>query len=117
MGKIIIVFGCGGDRDPDKRPKMGAAAAKYADHVIVTDDNPRTESASLIRKAVMVGCPEADNIGDREAAIRAGIQKLGAQDCLVIAGKGHESGQIVGTEIIPFSDVEVAKKVLAEVSA
>jgi len=117
MGSIVIVFGCGGDRDPDKRPKMGAAAAKYADHVIVTDDNPRTENAALIRQAVMTGCPEADNIGDREAAIRAGIKRLGSQDCLVIAGKGHESGQIVGTDVIPFSDVDVAKKVLVEAAA
>jgi UDP-N-acetylmuramoyl-L-alanyl-D-glutamate--2,6-diaminopimelate ligase len=117
MGRIVIVFGCGGDRDPDKRPKMGAAAAKYADNVIVTDDNPRTENPALIRQAVMAGCPDADNIGDREAAIRSGIHMLGPQDCLVIAGKGHESGQIVGTDVIPFSDVEVAKKILAEISA
>ncbi len=114
MGQIVIVFGCGGDRDPDKRPKMGAAAAKFADHVIVTDDNPRTEQASLIREAVMKGCPDADNIGDREAAIRAGIERLGPQDCLVIAGKGHERGQIIGTDVIPFSDVEVAARLLAE---
>jgi UDP-N-acetylmuramoyl-L-alanyl-D-glutamate--2,6-diaminopimelate ligase len=115
-GNIVIVFGCGGDRDPDKRPKMGAAAAKLADHVIVTDDNPRTEDPAAIRKAVMVGCPEAQNIGDREAAIRAGIEKLGADDCLVIAGKGHEQGQIVGTEVIPFSDVKVARKILDEMA-
>ncbi|RKQ71718.1 UDP-N-acetylmuramoylalanyl-D-glutamate--2,6-diaminopimelate ligase [Litorimonas taeanensis] len=115
-GKIVIVFGCGGDRDPDKRPKMGAVAAKYADHVIVTDDNPRTEDAEAIRRAVMVGCPKAENIGDRETAIRAGIEKLSADDCLVIAGKGHESGQIIGTRVIPFSDVEVAREILAEVS-
>lgn len=114
MGKIVIVFGCGGDRDPDKRPKMGAVAARLADDIIVTDDNPRTENAETIRAAVMVGCPDADNIGDRETAIRAGIERLGPQDCLVIAGKGHESGQIVGTEIIPFSDVDVARRILAE---
>lgn len=114
MGNIVIVFGCGGDRDPNKRPKMGAAAAKYADMAIVTDDNPRTEVPSLIRKAVMTGCPDAQNIGDREDAIRAGIDMLGPQDCLVIAGKGHESGQIVGTQVIPFSDVDVAKKILTE---
>lgn len=117
MGKIVIVFGCGGDRDPDKRPKMGAAAAKFADQAIVTDDNPRTEAAAFIRDAVMTGCPEALNIGDRKEAIRAGIKMLGREDCLVIAGKGHESGQIVGTEIIPFSDVDVARKILAEVQS
>jgi UDP-N-acetylmuramoyl-L-alanyl-D-glutamate--2,6-diaminopimelate ligase len=116
-GDIVIVFGCGGDRDPDKRPKMGAVAAKLADHVIVTDDNPRTENASDIRKAVMLGCPEAQNIGDRAQAIRTGINKLGADDCLVIAGKGHEQGQIVGTKVIPFSDVDVARKILIEAAS
>ncbi len=114
MGDIIIVFGCGGDRDPDKRPKMGAMAAKLADHVIVTDDNPRSENAAAIRKAVRKGCPDAEEIGDRAEAIRAGIEKLGPRDCLVIAGKGHEQGQIVGDEIIPFSDLEEARKALKE---
>lgn len=114
MGKIVIVFGCGGDRDPDKRPKMGAVAAKLADDVIVTDDNPRTENPDAIREAVMKGCPDAQNIGAREAAIRLGIERLGPKDCLVIAGKGHERGQIIGTEVIPFSDVDVARRILAE---
>lgn len=116
MGDIVIVFGCGGDRDPDKRSKMGTAATKFADQVIVTDDNPRTENAEAIRKAVMKGCPAAQNIGDRRTAIKTGIKALGPQDCLVIAGKGHESGQIVGTEVIPFSDVDVAAELLAELS-
>jgi len=93
MGKIIVAFGCGGDRDPDKRAKMGKVAAKLADDVIVTDDNP---------------------LGDRAAAIREGIKRLGPQDCLVIAGKGHEQGQIVGTKVIPFSDVEQVKLALKE---
>ena len=114
MGKVVIVFGCGGDRDPDKRPKMGAVAAKLADDVIVTDDNPRTEDPVAIREAVMKGCPEAQNIGDREEAIRLGIERLEPKDCLVIAGKGHEQGQIIGTEVIPFSDVDVARRILAE---
>jgi len=114
MGNIIVVFGCGGDRDPDKRPKMGRAAAKLADDVIVTDDNPRTEEAGAIRRAVLVGCPKADEIGDRAAAIHAGIKRLGPNDCLVIAGKGHEQGQIVGTKVIPFSDVEQVKLALKE---
>ena len=115
MGKIIVAFGCGGDRDPDKRPKMGKVAAKLADDIIVTDDNPRTEKAALIRQAVLKGCPEATEVGDRAAAIREGIRRLGSQDCLVIAGKGHEQGQIVGTKVIPFSDVEQVKLALKEV--
>jgi len=114
MGKIIVAFGCGGDRDPDKRPKMGAVAAKLADGVIVTDDNPRTEDAATIRKAVLQGCPDATEIGDRASAIREGIKRLGPQDCLVIAGKGHEQGQIVGAKVIPFSDVEQVKLALKE---
>ena len=114
MGNIIVAFGCGGDRDPDKRSKMGRVAAKLADAVIVTDDNPRTEEASAIREAVLQGCPEATEIGDRAAAIREGIKRLGAQDCLVIAGKGHEQGQIIGTKVIPFSDVEQVKLALKE---
>jgi len=95
MGRIVIVFGCGGDRDPDKRLKMGQIAAKLADHVIVTDDNPRTEDAGSIRTAVMLGCPDANEIGDRASAIRAGIAMLGSSDCLVIAGKGHEQGPAI----------------------
>jgi len=114
MGKIVVAFGCGGDRDPDKRPKMGAVAAKLADEVIVTDDNPRTEDAATIRKAVLGGCPGATEIGDRAQAIREGISRLGPRDCLVIAGKGHEQGQIVGTNVIPFSDVEQVKSALKE---
>ena len=112
-GEIIIVFGCGGDRDPDKRAKMGRVAEKLADQVIVTDDNPRTEDAALIRKAVLKGCPKATEVGDRALAIAEGIRRLGPQDCLVVAGKGHEQGQIVGTKIIPFSDVEIVKGVLS----
>ena len=114
MGKIIVAFGCGGDRDPDKRAKMGKVAAKLADDVIVTDDNPRTENAATIRKTVLAGCPDATEIGDRASAIREGIQRLGPQDCLVIAGKGHEQGQIVGDKVIPFSDVEQVKLALKE---
>lgn len=112
MGKIVIVFGCGGDRDPDKRAKMGAVAAKLADEVIVTDDNPRTEDAELIRKAVLTGCPDATEIGNRAVAITEGIARLGPKDCLVVAGKGHESGQIIGDQVIPFSDVEEVQKAL-----
>lgn len=114
MGDVIVAFGCGGDRDPDKRPKMGRVAAKLADDVIVTDDNPRTENAAAIRKAVMAGCPDAAEIGDRAEAIREGIKRLKPKDCLVIAGKGHEQGQIVGTKVIPFSDVEQVQLALRE---
>ena len=112
-GEVIIVFGCGGDRDPDKRQKMGRVAAKLADQVIITDDNPRTEEAALIRNAVLKGCPNATEIGDRAEAIAEGIRRLKPQDCLVIAGKGHEQGQIVGTKVIPFSDVDVAREHLS----
>ena len=112
-GEIIIAFGCGGDRDPDKRAKMGRVAAKLADQVIVTDDNPRTEDAARIRKAVLKGCPNATEIGDRAEAIAEGIRRLKPQDCLVIAGKGHEQGQIIGTKTIPFSDVNVAREYLS----
>ena len=92
---------------------MGAIAARLADIVIVTDDNPRSEDAALVRKAVLAGCPNAEEIGDRAAAIKRGIALLEKGDCLVIAGKGHESGQIVGGKILPFSDVAVAREILA----
>ena len=114
QGRIIIVFGCGGDRDPNKRPKMGAVAAKLADVVIVTDDNPRTESPELIRRAVLQGCPDAQVIGDRAQAISEGISQLRDGDCLVVAGKGHESGQIIGTKTIPFNDADVVRQILRE---
>jgi UDP-N-acetylmuramoyl-L-alanyl-D-glutamate--2,6-diaminopimelate ligase len=103
-GKLSVVFGCGGDRDKGKRPLMGAVAAKFADRVIVTDDNPRSEDAAAIRKEALAGCPGAREIGDRAEAIRTGIAALGDGDILVIAGKGHESGQIVGVVVHPFSD-------------
>jgi len=109
-GKLWVAFGCGGDRDKGKRVLMGAAAAKFADRVIVTDDNPRGEEAAAIRKQALAGCPGAREIGDRAEAIRAGIAALGVGDVLVIAGKGHESGQIVGTVVHPFSDRDEAVK-------
>lgn len=112
QGRIIVVFGCGGDRDPDKRPKMGDIAHRLADVQILTDDNPRTENAAAIRKAVMIGCPDALEIGDRETAISSGIDMLRGGDCLIIAGKGHESGQIVGTNVIPFKDADVVRRLL-----
>jgi UDP-N-acetylmuramoyl-L-alanyl-D-glutamate--2,6-diaminopimelate ligase len=116
-GRIILVFGCGGDRDRDKRSKMGAAAAKFADVVIVTDDNPRKENAADIRRAILSATPGALEIADRGDAIRAGVAMLCAGDALLIAGKGHETGQIVGEEIIPFSDQEAARAALVSLAA
>ncbi|HEX2590347.1 MAG TPA: UDP-N-acetylmuramoyl-L-alanyl-D-glutamate--2,6-diaminopimelate ligase [Rhizomicrobium sp.] len=109
-GKLHVIFGCGGDRDKGKRPLMGEAAAKYADVVIVTDDNPRSEDPATIRKEALAGAPGAQEIGDRAQAIHDGIAALAAGDILVIAGKGHESGQIIGSETRPFSDREEAVK-------
>ena len=111
-GRIILVFGCGGDRDKTKRPLMGALGAKYADIVIVTDDNPRTEDAATIRKEVLNGCPQAMEIGDRGDAIRQGVALLQKGDCLLIAGKGHETGQLINGTVLPFSDQETASEAL-----
>ncbi len=107
-GRLTLVFGAGGDRDPGKRAPMGEAACA-ADRVIVTDDNPRTEDPAAIRAAVRAGCPTAEEISDRAAAIAAAIAGLGPGDVAVIAGKGHEQGQIVGDRIIPFDDAAVAR--------
>lgn len=108
--KLVVVFGCGGDRDKAKRPQMGAIAMRLADSVVVTDDNPRTEQASDIRAEILAGCPDAVEIGDRADAIRTAVAELGAGDILVIAGKGHEAGQIVGTTVLPFNDRDEAVK-------
>ena len=102
--RLHVVFGCGGDRDKGKRPLMGAIAVRLADRVIITDDNPRSEQAATIRAEILAGCPGASEIGDRAEAIRTGIAGLGEGDVLVIAGKGHESVQIVGDTVYPFSD-------------
>jgi UDP-N-acetylmuramoyl-L-alanyl-D-glutamate--2,6-diaminopimelate ligase len=107
-GKIILVFGCGGDRDKTKRPKMGAIGAKHSDIVIVTDDNPRTEDANIIRREIMVAVPNATEIADRKIAIESAIAMAGAGDAVIIAGKGHETGQIVMDKVLPFSDQETA---------
>jgi len=112
-GRLKVIFGCGGDRDAKKRPIMGEIATRQADDVIVTDDNPRTEDAATIRKAVLAGAPGAREIGDREVAIRTVIAELKKGDTLVIAGKGHETGQIVGKTVIPFSDQDTALSALA----
>jgi len=107
-GKLHVVFGCGGDRDKGKRPLMGEAAARFADRVIITDDNPRSEDAAAIRREARSGAPDAREIADRGEAISAAIASLEKGDILVIAGKGHETGQIVGTEVKPFSDTHEA---------
>src|SRR5207237_10425164 len=109
-GRLIVVFGAGGDRDPGKRPLMGRAATQTADVVIVTDDNPRTEDPATIRRAVLAGAPGATEIGDRGAAIAAAIAMLQPGDVLCIAGKGHETGQIVGKTTLPFSDHEQVRR-------
>lgn len=111
-GRVVLVFGCGGDRDRTKRPIMGAIGARFADVVIVTDDNPRTEDAAAIRAQVLEGCPQGREIGDRGAAITTAVELLEPGDVLLIAGKGHETGQIVGREVLPFSDQESARDAL-----
>lgn len=113
MGRIVVVFGAGGDRDRLKRPLMGQAAAANADVVIVTDDNPRSEEPSAIRAEVMAGCPEATEVGDRAEAILRGVDALLPGDALLIAGKGHETGQIVGDDVYPFDDAEQASVAVA----
>ncbi len=112
-GRLILVFGAGGDRDAGKRVPMGQAAAASADVVIVTDDNPRTEDPAMIRRAVLEGAPGAREIGDRRAAIATAVAEARAGDIVLIAGKGHEQGQIVGELVLPFDDVTVAREVAA----
>ncbi len=115
-GKLVVVFGCGGDRDPGKRPLMGEIATRLADLAILTDDNPRSEQPAQIRKDVLAGCVgrHVVEIGDRAAAIDAAVAGLASGDLLVIAGKGHEQGQIVGSAVLPFDDAEVARLAVAK---
>jgi len=113
LGRLIVVFGAGGDRDRAKRPLMGKAAIENADVVFVTDDNPRSEQPEDIRAEIMVACPKANEIGDRATAILAAIDALQAGDALLIAGKGHETGQIIMDQILPFNDVEQASIAVA----
>ncbi len=108
-GKLVVVFGAGGDRDKGKRPLMGAAAARHADIKIVTDDNPRTEDAAAIRAEVMATCPDAREIADRAMAILTAVEGLAAGDVLLVAGKGHEEGQTIGKTVVPFSDHEAVR--------
>ena len=113
-GRIVVVFGCGGDRDKGKRPIMGEVATRLADVVIVTDDNPRSEVPEVIRSEIMAAAPVATEIGDRVAAIRYAVSILGAGDTLFVAGKGHEEGQTIGTTVLPFSDHLEVRKALEE---
>lgn len=115
-GKLTVVFGCGGDRDSGKRKIMGEVAARLADNIYVTDDNPRTENAAHIRSQVMEGCPEAMEIGDRKEAIYAAVNALTMGDILLVAGKGHEQGQIIGDVIRPFDDRSEIRSALSAVS-
>ena len=112
QGRLHLVFGCGGDRDPGKRPLMGSVAARLADTVTVTDDNPRTEKPDLIRAAVRAACPDADEIGERRHAIECAISSLRHGDILLVAGKGHECGQIVGHDVLPFDDRAVVRDII-----
>jgi len=116
-GRLVVVFGAGGDRDRGKRPLMGAIAAAKADRVIITDDNPRSEDAAAIRASIIAAATGAAEIGDRREAIRRAIADLRAGDVLLIAGKGHETGQIVGDRIIEFSDHEAVATALKELAA
>ncbi|MTJ82057.1 MAG: UDP-N-acetylmuramoyl-L-alanyl-D-glutamate--2,6-diaminopimelate ligase [Telmatospirillum sp.] len=115
-GRLVVVFGCGGDRDKGKRPLMGAIAANLADTVFVTDDNPRTENAAEIRAQVMAACPGATEVDDRGQAIRLAVRGLAAGDLLVLAGKGHETGQILGDRVLPFSDPAEARRAVEDLA-
>jgi UDP-N-acetylmuramoyl-L-alanyl-D-glutamate--2,6-diaminopimelate ligase len=112
-GRLVALFGCGGDRDPGKRPLMGSVAAGGADRVYITDDNPRSEDPAMIRRAIRAAVPDACEIGDRRRAIAAAIDGLGPGDFLVVAGKGHETGQIVSGAVLPFDDADVVRELVA----
>lgn len=113
-GRVIVVFGAGGDRDPGKRALMGEIAAAKADRVVVTDDNPRSEDPAAIRAAILAACPGADEIGDRADAIATAIEQAVPGDVILIAGKGHESGQTAGGVTRPFDDRDVARRAIAD---
>ncbi len=115
--RLVVVFGCGGDRDRGKRPVMGEIAVRLADRAIVTDDNPRSEVPAAIRAEILAAAVGAEEIGDRRAAIRAAVRGLEAGDLLLIAGKGHEQGQIVGAETRPFDDATEVLAAIAEVAS
>lgn len=114
--RLFVVFGAGGDRDPGKRPMMGEAAARHADEIYVTDDNPRSEDPAMIRNAILAAVPQAKEFDDRGEAIAAAVAALGPGDVLVVAGKGHELGQTVGNEVLPFDDRDVARTAVARLA-
>ncbi len=116
-GRLVVVFGCGGDRDKGKRPQMGKIASQSADITIVTDDNPRSEDAAAIRREVLAGASGLQEVGDRAQAIGHAVSLLGEGDCLVVAGKGHETGQIIGDKVLPFSDHEAVAAAVSAVGA
>ncbi|KFC73820.1 UDP-N-acetylmuramoyl-L-alanyl-D-glutamate--2,6-diaminopimelate ligase [Bosea sp. LC85] len=116
-GRLICVFGCGGDRDRGKRPIMGRIAAERSDIAIVTDDNPRSENPAAIRAEILAAAPGLREIGDRTEAIRTAVGLIAPGDLLVVAGKGHETGQIVGDRTLPFSDHDVVRTAIAEIEA
>ena len=115
-GRLVVVFGCGGDRDRGKRPVMGEIATRLADVAIVTDDNPRSEDPAEIRREILAAAPGAIEIGDRAAAIRHAVQLLQQGDILMIAGKGHEPGQIVKGVTLPFSDHDAARAAIEDLA-
>jgi UDP-N-acetylmuramoyl-L-alanyl-D-glutamate--2,6-diaminopimelate ligase len=108
--RLTVVFGCGGDRDKVKRPEMGAIASELAENVIVTDDNPRYEDAGEIRKEIAAACPRCVEVAGRRDAIGVAISELAEGDILIVAGKGHETGQIIGDDVVPFSDTGVVRE-------
>jgi UDP-N-acetylmuramoyl-L-alanyl-D-glutamate--2,6-diaminopimelate ligase len=112
-GRLITVFGAGGDRDRGKRPEMGAVASRLSDVVIVTDDNPRSEDPAVIRSAIMAGASAATEVPGRREAIAEAIRIARAGDIVLVAGKGHETGQIVGDRVLPFDDALVARECAA----
>jgi UDP-N-acetylmuramoyl-L-alanyl-D-glutamate--2,6-diaminopimelate ligase len=112
--RLLVVFGCGGDRDKGKRPEMGAVATAKADLAIVTDDNPRSENPATIRREILAAAPGAIEIGDRATAIAEAVSTLKTGDVLLVAGKGHETGQTIGTTVIPFSDHDAVAAALKQ---
>ena len=115
-GRLICVFGCGGDRDRGKRAEMGQVASRYADSVIITDDNPRSEDAALIRQEILKACPEASEVGDRREAINVALDLAKSKDIILVAGKGHETGQIIGDQTFSFSDHETLRDLVKDLT-
>jgi UDP-N-acetylmuramoyl-L-alanyl-D-glutamate--2,6-diaminopimelate ligase len=113
-GRLITVFGAGGDRDQGKRPEMGRVASEFSDLVIVTDDNPRSENPAAIRSAIMAAAPDAKEIGGRREAIAEAVAMAETGDIILVAGKGHETGQTIGTTVIPFSDHDAVAAALTQ---